>query len=206
MDVATRRGVARGVDEHVREDLFDACVIGPHPRRRRVHLHVTIGKSACGPQRRHHAAGAGREIDRAQNEKNLARHDAADVEQIVDEPFEVGDLALDDARSKVELLGRASLALDDRRSARDGRHRIAKLVAEHREKLVFRSVGGLRHCACFAFRFERPIALAHRRLEQPACPFERGQRAVHFFDPRVGKIGDAAPLGEVLGLILERLE
>jgi len=71
---------------------------------------------------------------------------------------------------------------------------------------VFRSVGGLRHCACFAFRFERPIALAHRGLEQPACPFERGHCAVHFFDPRVGKIRDAAPLGEVLGLILERLE
>src|SRR6185437_8993247 len=66
--------------------------------------------------------------------------DARDVEQIVHEPYEVSDLALDcgNGRLRPSVIHRS--AREDLACRADGREWIAQLVREHREEFVLESV------------------------------------------------------------------
>ena len=66
-------------------------------------------------------------------ELDLAARDARDVEQVVDEPGEVVDLALDDLATRGSSSPAHAHQLE---RGDDRRERIAELVAEHREELV----------------------------------------------------------------------
>ena len=75
---------------------------------------------------------------RSLSQLHLSASDAGHVEQIVDQPHDVLDLALDDAALAVGADDAAQIHQLQRRE--DRRQRIAQLVPEHRQEFVLRAV------------------------------------------------------------------
>jgi hypothetical protein len=76
------------------------------------------------------------ELDPLALELDLAARDPRDVEQVVDQPRHVRDLALDD-RARVDRLLAVRLdVIEDEQAAADRAEWVAQLVREHREEIV----------------------------------------------------------------------
>jgi hypothetical protein len=81
------------------------------------------------------------EVDGLAAEPEPALGDARDVEQVVDQPHELADLAVDDVaapRDDRGVLGLRAHELDD---VADRGQRVAQLVREHRQEVVLAAVG-----------------------------------------------------------------
>ena len=100
---------------------------------------------------------------------DLAAGDARDVEQVVDEPRQVPDLAVDDRLRPARLLAAGRGALEDVEAVADGRERVAQLVGEHRP--------GTRPCAGPPPLPPAPGRVAPRLLAPPS-PLSRRVHAV----------------------------
>ena len=90
----------------------------------------------------HRALNACRQVQRLARERDLAAGDVDDVQEVVDQPAEMGDLMTDPlARAHRDVVVAAD-PIEDADRADNGGQRIAKLVTQHREKLVLRAIGG----------------------------------------------------------------
>ena len=142
-DGPTRRRVLHRVGHQIQDDLVEAYGIGIDADL--VELCVD-DVAAGGGAAAHHAE---RLLDRLRQahgpalEHDLAGPHARGIEQIVDEPPEVNDLTLDDV-ARLPDVADGARDVEHLRRAGDGGQRIAKLVAEHREEVILRAVGGLR--------------------------------------------------------------
>jgi hypothetical protein len=119
-----------------------------------------VAAGAAGPGEGVHAAAhEGGEVEGVHREHDLARHDAAHVEQIVHEALEVLRLAHDDAaRARFHLVGLPD-AVEDPDGVGDGAEGIAQLVAQHGEELVLGAVGRLGVGTRAALAVEKATAL-----------------------------------------------
>ena len=81
------------------------------------------------------------EIDALALQLHLAAGDPRHVEEVVDEPGQVGDLPLDDLPGPLRLLAAGHRAAEDVEAVSDRRERIAQLVGEHRQELGLAPVG-----------------------------------------------------------------
>ena len=143
LDPAAPRCELHRIDEQVPHDLLEPVRIArDRPRARIEHALQTDPLGFGG--RPHGVEGRlddGREIHLADVEAHLARDDARDVEQVVDQ-LDLGvGIALDD----LERAGRRGLALDlsgtqHARPAVDRIQRRTELVRQDRQKLIFRAV------------------------------------------------------------------
>jgi hypothetical protein len=101
-----------------------------------------------------------RHVERVAIQPDLSGHDAFDVEEVVDEVREVADLTPDHlARADSGAVLRVH-ALEHADRAPDRAKRIAQLVSQHRQKLVFPAAVALGAVA-FAARFEELAEIGH---------------------------------------------
>src|SRR6266851_8889431 len=115
------------------------------------------------------ALGGGAEIDRARAEDDLAGGQSSDVEEIVDESNQDGDLPHDDLPRVLVALVERTRDFDDVQRGGDDAQRIAQLVAEHGEELVLGSAGRLRlDPGALALAFH-PFPLAYVEADADAC-------------------------------------
>src|SRR4051812_39034002 len=160
------------------------------------------------------AAGLEREVDhRAEAhqlaaDRELAARDARDVEEIVDEPRHLVDLAVDHRARPFELRREAALLGEQRDRVADRRERVAQLVRQHGEELVLAPVG-------FAQRLLRLLALVNiGNNRYPAVWLAVGveDRLRHRVDPARAEAGEmpgtlvlhATPRPQLLRIRLER--
>jgi hypothetical protein len=130
-----------GVVEQVADDLRQPHRIGAHPHRRFGNSHVGRAATLQGRLAQlERARDDVADVDALAAQLDLARGDPRDVEQVVDHPREVRDLALDHLPLAV---GRRVAPRHHLERGDDRRERIAQLVAEHREELVLGAVGDL---------------------------------------------------------------
>ena len=159
-DGRVRRRILQGIDREVVDDLLQPHRVAPDPDLVGAHLPSMAAAALGDLQRLDATAHAARQLERMRRgQRDLARAHAADIEQVVDDPPDVAVLALDDA--KEALLNRRveGAAREHVGGARHGRHRVAQLVAEQRQKPVFGDVFLLRCVARQAFVFEQLFAL-----------------------------------------------
>ncbi len=90
------------------------------------------------------------DLDRLLAQRDLAAADPADVEQVVDQPRQLGQLPVDDAARP--FVRGIAVRLDAHQVERiaDRRQRIAQLVPEHREKFVHLALALLQRHDAFA--------------------------------------------------------
>ncbi len=146
------------------------------------------------------------ELERAPLDQDLAGHDAADVEQIVDEPLEVSGLPVDDARRELELRRGALRGTDDRGGIGHGRERVAQLVPQHRQELVLGAVRLLGRRAPALLRLQQAIALLLRRDQQAGRLVERALQLIDFKYMCARRTRWFAAAGEVGGARFERIQ
>ena len=108
-------------------------------RRARGRARSISGRRSRSPRRDDSAPGRPARV----RELDLAARDARDVEQVVDQPHQVLDLALDRSRGLAAIAGSGRRAgMPSRCSGvADRRQRIAQLVRQHRQELVLAPVG-----------------------------------------------------------------
>ena len=137
-DPPAARRVFRRVVDQVRQDLRDPREIAAHVHRFRRHLDrqrvavavdVRLARLDRGGHHLLHVDGADLELD-------LAAGDPRHVEQVVDEPHELLQLAGDQVARPHHLAGIVAADAHDVHGVADRRQRIAQLVREHREELV----------------------------------------------------------------------
>ena len=171
-DAPAFRGVLGGVVEEVADHLGQAGGVALHlerARRQRHHqlLAARVDQRPRGLDRARDHRG---EVDRLALQRDLAARDARDVEQVVDQPRQLVDLALDDvARARALLVGQLLEPHQLHRVA-DRRQRVAQLVRQHGQELVLAAVG----------LAELLLALAQARgrgLELGGALARRGSRA-----------------------------
>ena len=130
-----------------------------------------------------------REVEVLAVELDPAAGDPRDIEQVVDEPDDVTDLARDHRALALERLGIAQL--HQLEGGQDRGERVAELVAEHREELVLRAIGDLGlgaglldplACADLLAHVERE---RHHPVDHPAGIAERADRDVEVARRRV---------------------
>ncbi len=162
------------VAEQVPDDLLQAAAVCRHRRQRadrgravrRMSLALAPGSAdsialfTMSAQR-----------DLLHVEPNLAGHDAAEVEQVVDQPHLRARIAVDHLEAALELFRRrgVGLALQDLRPAEDRAERRAQLVRQRREELVLDASGALRLHARVALGLEDLLALLVRQSRAPRC-------------------------------------
>jgi hypothetical protein len=137
--------------------------------------------------RRHEVNRERTQVERLHHEVHLPHRDAADVEQVLDQPRHVPGLPLDD-RLHLGRIARARAAqLHDVRGGRQRSERVAQLVAQHRDELGLRAVGRLERVYGAAQALREVVQLRHamdaRNAHRLALPDRRGG-ARHRFDRR----------------------
>jgi hypothetical protein len=194
-DAAARRREFRGVVEQVGEHLHQPHRVAEDVQGlgRRIDDEVV---AALGHRRLYRGDGVVEHLLEAGDfldQVDLARGDAAHVEQVVDQAPQVRHLPREDVARGTQARIARLLELHDRHRVRDGRHRVAQLVAEQRQE------------------FGEPALLFLERADAPA----RGQVARHLHEPLVAAFavvdrGDhhvrpepAAVLAQAPALVLE---
>ena len=138
-DLTAARRVLRCVGQHVREHLLEPRRVGVRPHRpiRQVDGERVAVRVDGRPDRLNRAVQHRAEIDPAPPQLQFVLDDARHVEQVVGEPHEVDQLALDGRARLVD--DRAVVARDphdfERRPHR--RERRAQFVRQRRQELVF---------------------------------------------------------------------
>ena len=168
-DVPAGRRVAHGVGQQVGDHLHQPRRVAPpqHGRRRQADVEPV---PALLHQRLHHLGRTLQQHGRARQrglQPDAAARDARHVQQVVDQPRHVLDLAFDD---RALALGAGALALHHVQRADDGRQRVAQLVPQHGQELVL-GAGG---CVC-ALQQLLPLGMA-------AVQAGAGQHAVGHVD------------------------
>jgi len=107
------------------------------PHRRGAQRHVMPLEAPPQAPDIHEARHRLGEVEALAVERELAVCDAADVEEIADEPRHVPRLALDHGCRLHRLVARRIGDFQHVRGRGEGRERIAQLVAEHRQEFVF---------------------------------------------------------------------
>jgi len=145
-DRGLRVRVLGRVRHEVREDLSEACGIAVDDETALRDLDGELAAPLFEEWPRHldRTRDCRRQLERLLAQLDLAARDARDVEQVVDEPHHVLDLALEDIlRARVDTLHAHHL-----QRGHDGREGVAELVSEHREELVLDACRTFRVAAC----------------------------------------------------------
>src|SRR5256714_1570197 len=138
-DGAAGRRVLHRVADEVQDDLLHAHGVGIDADVLELGLDDVAAPGRSGAQ---HGEGVLDDLWQPQGtaiQDDLAGAHPRRVQQVVDQPFEVKDLALDDVPRTPRLVERARL-LEHAGGAGDGRQRVAELVAEHREEVVLGAI------------------------------------------------------------------
>jgi hypothetical protein len=165
------------IDDKVVHDLVEPNVVGVHPHRDRRNVDRVPVHGAAGVERRDAVRHGGRSIDRTACDPDLPRRHAAHVEKVVHQACDVAELPHDHTAGQ----GRA-VALRRRRHVEDvggggnGPERIAQLVPEHGEELVFGAALGLDFLAA-------PLALGEM-VPDFVLPASRTQPGLHGAEQR----------------------
>jgi hypothetical protein len=179
------RGVVQQVRQHLRQPVDVAGHDEPDRARDAQLVAARLDQRHRGLDRaRHHVA----QLDRMPFDHDLALRDAADVEQVVDEPRQVRDLPLDHAGGPPHAVGRERRRQQQVRGVADRRERIAQLVREHREELVHALRVGLESLDALALGH---VARDLREAAQVAVVV--AQRGQHHVGPEVGAVLADAP-------------
>ena len=182
LDPSALRRELHGVHQQVPDDLLEPVgVAGDRPGPRVEHA---LDPDGLGLGGRPHGVHGGLddllEVDRADVEPHLARDDARDVEQVVDQ-LDLGvGIALDGLQGPGQL--RLAPDLSGAHHARPAVHRVqrrAQLVREHGEELLLRAVGRLGGGARLALPVEQLLAV---RLASRVLLGGRHQRGRHLPD------------------------
>ncbi len=171
-NAAARLGVPRRVREEVREDLSEADGIAMKEDRilRQDDLEGVLPAEKERPRRLERALHDGGEGDSLGPQADLPVRDPGNVEEIVDEPDEMGHLPLDDhsrLRESGPILLSVPRARQDLRRVRDGGEGIAELVREGGQELVLPAI----HVAELLLG---PAPLGHLRRERGVHRLEAG--------------------------------
>ncbi len=142
-DPPAGRGVLRGVDQQVRDDLREPRQVafeGDRLRRQidRQRMARRIDDRLRDLDR---TLDDGRELQRLAPQMELAARHARDVEQVVEQVRHLRDLPIDDVAAPDHLrvaLGGAAQHLD---RIADRRERVAQLVRERRDEVVLLAIG-----------------------------------------------------------------
>ena len=135
-------GVLRGVIDQVGQDLGNSRKIAQHQQRlRRQHDRQLMFKSVDeGTTRLDRRADDHSDIDRSDLELDLSPRDARDVEQIIDQADQLAELAADDFSGPCKLDWILRAQVKDVNGVADRRQRVAQLMREHRQELVFAAI------------------------------------------------------------------
>ncbi len=141
-DAAARVGELDRVVQQVREDLHEARVIGVDVDRlgRQRHVRGEPAGVEGGAVAFHRVADQLRDQRRLGLELDLARGDARDVEQIVDETDHLRDLALHHRPHPRDRAGRVVRQAQDVEAGAQRGQRIAQLVGEDGDELVLAAI------------------------------------------------------------------
>ena len=175
-DRAAGRGEAHRVRDQVGDDLVEPLRVGAHPHRVRLDVDRVTSELAGTGQDAHGLADAHLEVHRAARQHDVAAGNAREVEQVADQPPEVGDLVADRAARAVRDRVVTADAIEHAHRADDDRERVAQLVAQHRQELVLRPVGALRLGARGLGPRQQRLPLV---LDAQALVDERGGRQHH---------------------------
>ena len=140
-DATARIGVLGGVGEQVGDDLREAPLVSIEAQLGGGEADVEM-IAALLEERHRDLRPLGHDVLQAYQallDLDRAAGDAGDVEQIVNEPNQVLNLALDDLQRLAVLT--ITPQLQQLNGGHDGRERVAELVTEHGEEFVFGSVG-----------------------------------------------------------------
>ena len=135
-------GVFGGVGQQVNQHLFQSRGVSPQADRLKRHRHRQFMPVLRDQRLRrlHRALDDAAEHDLLLPKLNPAGADARDLQQVIDQMFELPDLTLDDAAGL--LLKRVFIRLQPQQvdGVQDWRQRVAQLVAEHGQKFIFAPV------------------------------------------------------------------
>ena len=117
-----------------------------------------LGRFAALREAAERALRDGLEVHGTPLELDLARGQSRDVEQIIEQPCEMGRLPMEDLPELRGLVVRLALQVEDADCPVDGAEGVAQLVTEHREEFVLGAAGRLR----------RLLGMPQRLLGAPA--------------------------------------
>ena len=195
--VAVRRHIHRaagqreleGVGQQVVEDLLHAHGVAAHPHVLRANGDVVALSRCGGPHRLHAMVHGFGQVQRLQLQHDLPGHQAAGVQQVVDDAAEVPVLALEYLQRPLVARLVHRLQVQQGRSSGNGRQRVSEFMPQQRQELVLRGVLRLGRFACQAFALQQAFAFrfgCHARLalsvQQFACIQQMLVECVDFVD------------------------
>ena len=188
--VAAAGRVLGGVGQQVGDHLHESIVVAIERQSRRGHVHAERVPVPLHERARHVHGTVDHEahLGPGAPERHLAARQAGEVEQVVDQPGHVADLALEDlalAREDVRIAHLHQFQRGQRR-----RQRIAELVAERGEEVVLGLVGVLGVTARLLRPLDLLVPLALTFLEQQR---RRSQRVLQPLD--LGDVRGATSIG-----------
>src|SRR5690606_30370886 len=129
-------GELHRVVEQVAEHLQQARAVAVHPgvARRHVQAQQVVAAHRFGLGHFHRAGDDAGQVHARGGQADLSAGDAADVEQVVDEPGQLGHLAVDDVAATLDVLRLDVFQLHHRYRIGDRRQRVAEFMAEHRQE------------------------------------------------------------------------
>ena len=177
---AGRRELQRVGDE-VAGDLLQARAVAPQRQRlgrqRRAQREaLELGGFLEGLDRAAHRIA---QVQRLEPQRELAVHDAREVEQVVHQPHLLADVAVNRLQRALRQLVQAAVAAQDLGPAEDRLQRRAQLVGQRRDELVLQAIGGLGRLARGLQLGARPLLLGHvlpgdqHRLDGAVGPAQR---------------------------------
>src|SRR5262249_42746779 len=144
-DAPARLGIFAGVVEQVGHDLGQAGGGGVHDGRpgRQLDGQGVSGGFDVGPAGLQGVVGGGGQVQALPGQVDLARGDARHVHEVVDQPRQVVDLAVQHGEGLGGGGGVAEAQAEDLHGVADGGQGVAQLVGEHGEEVVLAAVGVL---------------------------------------------------------------
>src|SRR5882724_6237816 len=169
-DRAARRGVLDRVRQEIRDDLVEPRRVGARPDRLGPNVDDVTLEPTHARQVAHRPLNTGRQVQWLTSQDDVSAGDVGDIEEIVDQPAEVGDLVANCLPREPGDVVLTPDTVENADRADDGRERVPQLVAQHRQEFVLRPVGGLCLGACGLRAHQQMLALL---LDAPALFDER---------------------------------
>jgi hypothetical protein len=137
------RGVFAGVAQQIGEDLLQTGRVGLERQRllRQRYVQSVLPFFQVGTHPLQAALQHRGKVERPLAQLDLALRDARDVEQVIDEPYQVVDLPLHNAHQPLDLGVAAALEPQHLQGGPQRGKRVAQLVTQHGQEYVLAAVG-----------------------------------------------------------------
>src|SRR5215469_3127153 len=138
-DLALAWGVSHGVAEEIRHDLCQSCRIAVDPHRflRELDAELLTASLDGRPYGCDRILDNFGDLDDGGTQAQLAPTDPRDFEQVIDQPDKLLRLPSHGVRDALDTAAIAGGALQNLDARADRSQRVAQLMCQHREKLVF---------------------------------------------------------------------